>query len=280
MYANETIADLMKSCYGGQELLACAETDNGFEFQVPAAIRDPQTAEFRSPAPILNELAIGHRLAVSIGRHKYAIQREASLAIKSIESATTPIDPVEGYHVSWHAELATNREARVTTFRSTLVVKHTAESRRVEMLFNVLPPSLVSFVRRTRKFADYADIAINREVSDLSTVADGHYRYFPSESDRLSDGKRVDHVPALTLIDIALSVSGAMHPDAGHLGLDADFLSYTDPRQMFDVLTDDDRQAVVFMQNDQRVAEIRSGAHLARGDDLAGRTTRHSLLNP
>ncbi|WP_157915378.1 hypothetical protein [Burkholderia ubonensis] len=174
-----------------------------------------------------------------------------------MERLTETIDAVDGYQVSLHVELTREPNERVATLRSTLVARSGTEARSVVTLFNVLPPSLVSFVRRTRKFLDYANVRIDRAVPQLSALADGHFRYFPSEGDRLSDGARVDHVPALTMIDIALSVGTARNPGALDADISAQFLSYADPRQPFDIVPGDAHGVVAFMQNDQRVAEIR-----------------------
>jgi hypothetical protein len=96
---------------------------------------------------------------------------------------------------------------------------------------------------------------MSRDKSDLETVGDNHFKYYPSEDDRLSDGRRVDHVPALTLIDIALCVDGMTDEEPVYSNVSAEFLNYTDPRLEFEIVRKD-RGVMEFVQNDQVVATV------------------------
>ena len=60
-------------------------------------------------------------------------------------------------------------------------------------------------------------------------------------------------MPALTLIDIALSVNGMAHD---HSNIAAEFLNYTDPRIAFDIIQRKDLSAVEFVQNGETVAFV------------------------
>ena len=60
-------------------------------------------------------------------------------------------------------------------------------------------------------------------------------------------------MPALTLIDIALSVNGMAHD---HSNIAAEFLNYTDPRIPFDIVERKDLSAVEFVQNGETVALV------------------------
>ena len=243
------IVEILNSHYGSATLLNYSESDDEIQFQLAAPITDPQAAAFRSRATVLNELAISHRLSLLLGRRKYGLPEDFAFAISSLKSVAHSIDAVDQYDVSLRFEVLTRRRDTITALRSTLVTKHGVEARRTITSFNVLPPSLANFVRRGRQFLDFSDVKINRDKSDLSTVADNHFRYYPSENDRLSDGRRVDHVPALTLIDIALSVNGLAHEN-----ISAEFLNYTDPRLAFDIVRKN--SAMEFVQNDQLVAMV------------------------
>ena len=207
---------------------------------------------FRSRASVLNELAISHRLSLLVGRAKYELPEDFAFAIKSVESEVHSIDVVHEYDVSLRFEIITRRKDVITALRSTLVTKYGLEARTTTTSFNILPPSLTNFVRRSRQFLDFADVKISRDKSELETVADNQFRYYPSEDDRLSDGKRVDHVPALTLIDIALSVNN----EKAFSNVSAEFLNYTDPRLPFDIVQKKDRSFVEFVQNSQLVATV------------------------
>ena len=200
-----------------------------------------------SQAPVINELAISHRLSLLLGHSKYDLPEDVSFAIKSVESVVHTIDPVDEYDLSLRFEIVSRRRDTITALRSTLVTK----ARTTTTVFNILPPALANFVRRSRQFMDFAEVKMRRDQSDLSTIADNHFRYYPSEADRLSDGKRVDHVPALTLIDIALSLNG----NASNPNISAEFLNYTDPRTEFDIV--DKKHVIEFLQNGQLTAQVK-----------------------
>ena len=256
MCGKEIIVETLNSYYEGVSLLKYSESDDEVRFQLPTPIIDRQTEVFRSRATVLNELALSHRLSLLIGRGKYGMPEDFAFAIKSVESVVHGIDAVDEYDVSLRFEVMTKRRDTITALRSTLATKHGVEARTTITSFNVLPPSLANFVRRARQFLDFADVKISRDKSSLSTVADNHFRYYPSEDDRLSDGRRVDHVPALTLIDIALCVNGMAHQGAVYSNISAEFLNYTDPRLEFDILQKKDQSALEFVQNGQLVATV------------------------
>ena len=256
MCGKEMIVEVLNSSYGCASLLNYSESDDEVRFQLPTPIRDTQAAVFRSQATVLNELAISHRLSLLVGRGKYGVPEDFAFAIKSVESVAHSIDVVDEYNVSLRFEVLTKRHDTITALRSTLVTKHGVEARVTITSFNILSPSLANFVRRARQFLDFADVKISRDKSYLSTVADNRFRYYPSEDDRLSDGRRVDHVPALILIDIALCVNRMAHQGAVYSNICAEFLNYTDPRLAFDIVQKKDHSALEFVQNGQLVAVV------------------------
>jgi hypothetical protein len=256
MCGKEIILEALSSYYGGPGLLEYSESDDEIQFQVPTPIRDRQTAAFRSRATVLNELAVSHRLSLLVGRGKYGVPQEFAFAIKTVETVLHSSDAVDEYNVSLRFEVLNKRHDTITALRSTLLTKYGVEARMTITSFNVLPPSLANFVRRTRQFMDFADIKMSRDKSYLSSVADGHFRYYPSEDDRLSDGRRVDHVPALILIDIALFVNRMAAPGAFYSNISAEFLNYTDPRLAIDIVRRKDHSVMEFVQNDQLVAIV------------------------
>lgn len=256
MCGKEMIVEILNSHYGSTALLKYSESDDEIQFQLPTPIRDTQAAVFRSRATVLNELALSHRLSLLVGRGKYGVPEDFAFAIKNIESLVHSIEAVGEYSVSLRFEVITRRRDTITALRSTLVTKYGVEAHTTITSFNILPPALANFVRRARQFLDFSDVKMSRDKSYLSTVADNHFRYYPSEDDRLSDGRRVDHVPALTLIDIALCVNRMAHQGAADSNISAEFLNYTDPRLSFDILPKKDHSAVEFVQNGQLVAIV------------------------
>lgn len=279
MCGKEMIVKILNSDYGSPILLKYFESDDEIRFQLPTPIRDTQAAVFRSGAAVLNELAICHRLSLLIGRGKCGVPEDFAFAIKAAESAVHGIDVVDGYEVSLRFEVVTKRRDTITVLRSTLVTKCGDEARITRMSFNVLAPSLVNFVRRGRQFLDFSDLKISRDKSNLSTVADNHLRYYPSEDDRLSDGRRVDHVSALTLIDIALLVNGMAHPETVYSNISAEFINYADPRLAFDILQKIEQSAIEFMQNAQLVAIVYITANVPVPSREASRMQKSACPN-
>lgn len=255
MCGKETLVEILNWNYGSTSLLKYSESNDEIRFQVPTPIRDAQTAVFRSRATVLNELAISHRLSLLVGRRKYGVPEDFAFAIKSIETALHSIDVVGEYSVSLHFDI-TKRHDIITALRSTLVTKYGGETRITIMSFVVLPPSLANFIRRARQFVNFADVKISRDKFYLSSVADGHFRYYPSEDDRLADGRRVDHVPALILMDISLFVNGLTRHRVVYSNISAEFLNYTDPRLAFDIFQNNDHGDMEFVQNGQLVAIV------------------------
>lgn len=251
MCGHEMIAEILRSHYRTTHLQNYSESDDEIRFQLPAPIADPQTAAFRSQATVLNELAISHRLSLLAGRAKYELPDDFAFAIKSVASVVHSSDLIRGYDLSLRFEILSKRRDTITALKTTLTTKHGCEARTTTTSFNVLPPALANFVRRGRQFLDFAVVKMSRDNFELSTAGNNHFRYYPSEGDRLSDGKRVDHVPALTLIDIALS----LHESFVCSNISAEFLNYTDPRIAFDIHKKD-RNAVEFLQNGQVVAMV------------------------
>jgi hypothetical protein len=212
---------------------------------------------------VLNELAVSHRLSLWAGRRKYGVPEDVAFAIQSVEAGKHICGAIDGYQGSLRFEVIARRKDTITALRSTLVTRHNGEERVTVTLFNVLPASLANFVRRGRQFLDFADVRMSRDKSYLCTVADNYFRYYPSEEDRLSDGQRVDHVPALVLIDIALSVRSADRGVAD-ANIAAEFLNYTDPRLEFDILGKQEHGVMEFVQKGQLVAVVRTSAILER----------------
>lgn len=256
MCGKDALVEILNSHYGRTSLLRYVESDDEIRFQLPTPIRDSQTAVCRSRATVLNDLAVSHRLSLLVGRGKCRVPEEFAFAIKTVETAVHSIDQVDGCDVTLRFAVISKRRDAITALQSTLVTQHGVEANTTTTSFNVLPPSLAHFVRRARNFADFADVKIGRDQSCLSSLADNHFRYLPSEDDRLSDGRRVDHVPALTLIDIALLVNAMARRGAVASHISAEFLTYTDPRLAFEILQKTDRHALEFVQNGQVAAIV------------------------
>ncbi|WP_404337965.1 hypothetical protein AB2M62_03870 [Sphingomonas sp. MMS12-HWE2-04] len=254
------VTDVIISCYAMSGIRDYRETEDAIYFGVPEPLIDPQSMAFRSHAGVLNDMAVSHRLSLAVGRHKFGMPEDSAFAIRRIEASAGRHGTAMAREIELHFEVTAKRYGAVTGLKTVLLIGG-ATGRAVTTTFDVIPSALATFVRRERKFLDFAEVAMGGTEPQLSIIAEGRFRYHPSEGDRVSDGRRVDHVPALTLIDIAMSVAENGSPGTAGPSLWAEFFSYTDPRISFDILTE--AGSMIFVQNDKRVAIV--------GKDESGR---------
>jgi hypothetical protein len=177
-------------------------------FDTSAPLLDPQRVTFRSAPALLNALAIAHRLSLALARDRYAIGQDSRFAIKSINSKNSKLsnDLAGRCRNSLKFDVISRRHNSITELLVTLSSQNATDRTETSMVFGVMPPSLVKFVRQSRAFMDYLESRIDVEKPTLRRISDNRLQYTPSESDRISDGERVDHVPALVLIDLAIMV--------------------------------------------------------------------------
>ena len=157
MCGHEMIAEILRSHYATADLQNYCESDEDIRFQLASPITDPQTGAFRSPATVLNELAISHRLSLLVGRAKYELPDDFAFAIKTVESVVHSRELVHEYDLSLRFEILSKRRDMITGIRSTLVTKHGVSARTTTTSFNLLSPALANFVRRGRQFVDFSD---------------------------------------------------------------------------------------------------------------------------
>lgn len=256
MPVREIVARHLAADYGGAALSDYCESGDEFRFRLPARLVDPQAAAFQSRDEVLNELSISHGLSVSIGRRRYGLSDETALSMKSLESLARSISFAPGCDLSMGFEAVTNRRGTVTAFRSTLVTKCGTSARTTSAAFDILPPSLAKFLGRERQFSDCDDAQITADQPGLSAVGEGHFRYCPSDRERVSNGRPLEHVPALTLIDLALIVQSQACPGDAWRNVSAEFLNYTDPRRPFEIRANKGSGAVEFAQDGRPVAIV------------------------
>jgi hypothetical protein len=258
MAGKDILSEIMASHYGTVQLLRRSESDDAVLFDTSAPLLDPQLVAFRSAPELLNALAITHRLSLALARDRYAIGQDSRFAIKSISSKNSKLsnDLAGRCRNSLKFDVISRRHNSITELLVTFSCQNATSTTETSMVFGVIPPSLVKFVRRSRAFMDYLESRIDVEKPTLRTISDNRLEYTPSESDRISDGERVDHVPALVLIDLAIMILGTDHLSGNDTSLTAEFSNYTDPRIPIDIVRSRPSSTIEFRQRDQVTASV------------------------
>jgi len=260
MADKDILSEMMASHYGTVQLLRRSESNDEVLFDTSAPLLDPQRVTFRSARHFSTRLrsrivcrspwpAIDTRLAKTRGSPS-----SRSLA----RTAKLSNDLAGRCRNSLKFDVISRRHNSITELLVTLSSQNATDRTETSMVFGVMPPSLVKFVRQSRAFMDYLESRIDVEKPTLRTISDNRLQYTPSESDRISDGERVDHVPALVLIDLAIMVLGIDHSSGSDTSLDAEFSNYTDPRIPIDIVRSRPSGAVEFRQRDQVTAYVRA----------------------
>lgn len=90
--------------------------------------------------------------------------------------------------------------------------------------FVLITQVLANFLRAGRNYGNY----LNEEILNYKGYYEDSYTYIPGEKDRLVDEKRVDHIPALSLIEIIVDFLNKK--DESISLIKANFNNYIDPR--------------------------------------------------
>ncbi|NVN10074.1 hypothetical protein [Nguyenibacter vanlangensis] len=217
----------------------------------------PGYEPLRSGMPMVNEIAVGRYVCLALIREKFALAGDAVITVKSIVTERQRGECRQGEHHSYSgsAEVSESKGARVDGVRASLVHSHNGEVRRVHFHFGVLTPSAARFIRKSRGFEDAENIRLERQLGHSRSIDLHNVEYLPGEADRIVDGTRMDHIPALHLIDIMVSLSNqSTKTDVDNMT--AVFHRYVDPRYAFHIITSDDGTIAV-SQDQSTVSHIR-----------------------
>lgn len=227
----------------------------GFELEFVAPPRDPQLTGFHAQAELLNDLAIAHRLALPAARDLFGLAGNDGFAIASIKARTVADVPVGQHRIEMDFGVGEVRRGAIASIDANYLATRPDGAMRIAISFRIMPAALVGFIRRGRAFEDFATHAIELSNSALSAEGTDRMRFVPGECDRLADGARVDHVPALVLIDRALEVLDQLRPGCQVTGITADFVSYADPRQPLSIALLDPGKLLI-SQKEATIAQI------------------------
>ncbi|MGE7064565.1 hypothetical protein ACQKI5_23595 [Agrobacterium tumefaciens] len=214
-----------------------------------AEIIDRQFETFRSPDGVLNDLAIIHRLAVTAGRHKFGAHEGARLAIKSIKAAKSLGAYRQSHDLRLKLHAISQRKGITTSFSADAISTHGHRVVRIKVVFDVIPAALVSFLRQGQTAAPI-------EETSGEGLGSNYVIYQPDDRDNISDGERVDHIPALRLIDIGLGIALKEGLSTIVSTINASFISFIDPQRPVCITWTTDEAHLHFIQNYKKAAAV------------------------
>ena len=241
--AADAVRDVLAGCYA--EVLSGTHRTvaDTYSFETAAPLWDPIMATARSRHPALNELAVARRLCQTFVRAGFGLAADTGLTVRSILWRQHPLAPHSGAAYALTLDSASSMRNRLDEIRVTLTRHSAMLGNTTAFTFGVLTGSAVRFIRRSRDFSNYDEVAIERQDSQIKTVSPGRFAYLASEADRCIDGSRMDHVPAIVLSDIVYAIIGKDRNFFFHDGVWT-FPYYTDPRSEFIIETDPEAQSV------------------------------------
>lgn len=199
---------------------------------------DPSLGTYRHQSSWFNHLVMAHRLAIPSAKDWLSLPIDHGFAISSMHltvrsGSSRPSDVLA-------MRFLAERNARGTA--AAVVARYWARGSgqccRVEARFQLVPAALAGFIRRGRNFADFDQVSIDQPQAGLVRVRADRWTFVPGESDRLVDGNRVDHVPALILIDRSLDALEQLRGPTFLQSLSARFMHYADPRHPIEMELD------------------------------------------
>jgi hypothetical protein len=226
----ERLLGTLASHYAGVAVGGFAASDHACAFTTSQPLQDPDTKGFRSSAPPLNELAVAHRLSLAFARGAFGLGPDSGFAIKHLASQSAGSAHPGPDHYKLERRSSPGQRRGATELGATLTRRSPGVYHETELVFTVMPAALVHFVRQTRGFAGYSDVAVDGTGLHARPGPAGEREYSPREADRWLDGARTDHVPALVLIDIIMATF--LH-DRPPPRLQVQFARYIDPRIPF-----------------------------------------------
>ncbi|MCW8060102.1 hypothetical protein [Agrobacterium tumefaciens] len=215
-------------------------------------IIDRQSRTFRSPDLFLNDLAIIHRLAVGAAHHRFEAHGDARLAIKSIELAKSDGAHRQSHDVKLNLHTIAKRKGVTTCFSAEAISSHGHDVVQVNMIFDVIPAVLVSFLRQSPAAAIMKDVRGTQEKGDGKNCL----IYQPDDLDSILDGERGDHIPALRLIDLGLGIARKEGLPTAFSTIEANFRSFIDPKQPVYITWTTDDAHLHFIQNHKNAASV------------------------
>lgn len=229
--------------------------ENGFSARFSHAPGDPSRRTYRSQSDWLNQLALAHRLAVPIARDWLDLPSDHGFAISSMQLAIGPKPAKRGHALAMRLVVERNQRGLPVAIQARLWSRQGGALARVEIRFQLVPAALVGFIRRGRDFSDFASSSIDQPRPGLVPDGPRGVIFYPGESDRLVDGERVDHVPALVLIDRSIDAFAGLS-GLGSLGaINASFTRYADPRRPISIELDA-KMRLHLQQDGEEIARI------------------------
>ena len=277
MTRGDRLSATLASHYPDATIGQFATSDHACAFVTSQPLQDPDTNGFRSAAAQLNELAVAHRLSMAFACGAFGLAPDSGFAIKSLSCrrVSNAFKGLDRYELVLRSSLGQRRAA--TELGATLTRWGQGACHKTNLIFTVMPAAVVRFVRRERGFANYHEAAVEGTGTVGHAGLTGELIYSPSETDRLLEGARTDHIPALVLIDII--VSTVLH-DRPPPNLLVQFTRYIDPRIPFSMQPCGHGATVTVYQGGMLVACMTQGSSGGDHSAVAGDQTIASSAIP
>ncbi|RON15580.1 hypothetical protein [Pseudomonas frederiksbergensis] len=239
---------------GGGELLDWSVHDSSYLVKVSPQSTGTANNLNTYTSKMLNKIFAARALSLALIHQHYGFDEGVTISVKSID--VTPLEAIEtraSHEIAF--EITNQKKNRIDSVRSTITTSLSKEHYSVEFEFGILPQSMERFVRSSRNFNDYKDISISPAEGVTENHAEYSFRHIPGESDRLIDGKRMDHIPAISLIEIVLSNIEHRYK-LSISSIEVKFYRYTDPRLPFEFHINPTLAHAQIIQDETIVAEI------------------------
>lgn len=248
--------DLIAGCYSGSDITYDLSDDDEVILFSEARIVDPQFEHSQASDSTLNDLAIAHRLATTIGRHNLSLPEGARFAIKAVEVAVSTVKYRAGHHIKMKFSISGQRKGTITAIETDIVSMHEHQQVHILIVFDVISPSLAVFLRHARGIGPAESLTPGRLSEEIHPVNESNLTYYPGKRDNLSDGQPVDHIPALRVIDIAMQLAKRVGTRARPGLMKAHFANFIDPRRTIDITWNAEGE-FSFLQDSKQMATVR-----------------------
>jgi len=217
----------------------------------------PQPPNLGERTAIWNDISVARQLTQAFLRDHLDLEADAGFTISLLrrteaeaQSVAQSNESIEGHVYRMRIEPAESRRGRIESAQATYEYGRALSKICVVFEFGVLPSSAVRFIRKRRNFSDFMEFQIEPPSAIVSKISDWNYKYRSGENDRLIDGVRADHVPALTVVRFVLSALPISAP--AHREFSLRFEQYLDPRSEFDLGFDRNFSEVEILQDGAR----------------------------
>ncbi|MFD2408195.1 hypothetical protein ACFSVK_24605 [Azorhizophilus paspali] len=186
-----------------------------------------------SNTSLVSIVTAARTLCLSVIHDSFGLDRSVVISVKAIRCRRMePSTGGHGYDLSFEVQEA--KGPRIDTVGANVVQSFATGTYETQFSFGIIPQSFDRFIRLSRNFTDYSELAMPHDQGEVLSTSDNGYTYRAGELDRLINGKRTDHIPAIRLLAIAISGPFAT-AEKDLVSASIEFFKYSDPRKTLSV---------------------------------------------